>query len=54
MSPLYPLAYLGLARAWNIAGDKSESRKARNDFLNAWRDADPDLPILIGAKRDRD
>jgi tetratricopeptide (TPR) repeat protein len=54
MSPLYPLAYLGLARALNIAGDQSESRKARIDFLTAWKDADPDLPILIEAKRDRD
>ena len=52
LSPLYPLAYLGLARAWNLAGDTSRSIKARADFFAAWKDADSDLPILIEAKRE--
>ena len=52
LSPLYPLAYLGLARAWNVAGDTSKSLKARSDFFAAWKDADSDLPILIEAKRE--
>ena len=52
MSPLYPLAYLGLARAWNVAGDTSKNLEARSDFFAAWKDADSDLPILIEAKRE--
>jgi serine/threonine protein kinase len=52
LSPLYSLAKLGLARAWDAAGDASKSFKARADFFAAWMDADPDLPILIEAKRE--
>ena len=52
MSPLYPLAYLGLARSWNVAGDASKSLEARSEFFAAWKDADADLPILIEAKRE--
>ena len=52
LSPLYPLAYLGLARAWDVAGDISKGGKARGDFFAAWKDADSDLPILIEAKRE--
>jgi tetratricopeptide (TPR) repeat protein len=52
LSPLYPLAYLGLARALNATGDTSRSVKARGDFFAAWKDADPDSPILIEAKRE--
>ena len=51
LSPLYPLAYLGLARASGIVGDKEKERKARDDFFAAWKDADPDLPILVEAKK---
>jgi predicted Zn-dependent protease len=52
MSALYPLAHLGLARAWNVAGDTSKSLEARSEFFAAWKDADSDLPILIDAKRE--
>ena len=52
LSPLYSLAYLGLARAWNVAGDTARSGKARADFFAAWKDADSDLPVLIEAKRE--
>ena len=50
--PLYPLAYLGLARAAALAGDTAKSRKAYEDFFALWKDADPDLPILIEAKKE--
>jgi eukaryotic-like serine/threonine-protein kinase len=46
LSPLYPLAQLGLSRALSLTGDVAQSQKARQDFLSAWQKADPDLPIL--------
>ncbi len=48
--PLYSLARLGLARAYALSGDKEKSRTAYQDFLARWKDADPDLPILLQAK----
>jgi serine/threonine protein kinase/Flp pilus assembly protein TadD len=51
-SPLYPLAHLGLARAAALGGDAAKSRKAYQDFLALWKDADADLPILIEAKKE--
>jgi eukaryotic-like serine/threonine-protein kinase len=44
------LAHLGLARATALSGDVASSRRAYQDFLALWRDADPDVPILIQAK----
>ncbi len=51
-SPFFPLAHLGLARAAAIAGDTRKSRQAYQDFFALWKDADPDIPILIQAKRE--
>jgi eukaryotic-like serine/threonine-protein kinase len=45
-----PLAQLGLARAYSMQGDTEISRKAYNDFLTIWKDADSDIPILLQAK----
>jgi tetratricopeptide (TPR) repeat protein len=45
-----PLARLGLARATALSGDVAKSRRAYQDFLALWKDADPDVPILIQAK----
>jgi eukaryotic-like serine/threonine-protein kinase len=44
------LAHLGLARANALQGNNEASRKAYQDYFNLWRDADPDIPILIAAK----
>jgi eukaryotic-like serine/threonine-protein kinase len=52
LSPFYPLAHLGLARAAAKAGDMTRSQKAYEDFFARWKEADPDLPILIEAKRE--
>ena len=52
ISYLYPLAHLGLARAAALTGDVAGSRKAYQDFLALWKDADADLPILIEAKKE--
>jgi tetratricopeptide (TPR) repeat protein len=48
--PLYALAHLGLARAYSLAGATEKSRKAYKDFMELWKDADPDIPILQEAK----
>lgn len=53
-SPLYPLARLGLARAAVLQGNTAKARKAYQDFFVLWKDADPDTPILIEAKREYD
>ena len=44
------LAHLGLARAYALQGDTAKARAAYQDFLTLWKDADPDIPILIQAK----
>jgi hypothetical protein len=44
------LAYLGLARAWAIQGDTTKAKAAYQDFLTLWKDANPDIPVLIAAK----
>jgi hypothetical protein len=33
-----------------MSGDKSKAKAAYQDFLNLWKDADPDIPILKQAK----
>jgi len=48
--PLGALAHLGLARAYALQGDTAKARAAYQDFLTLWKDADPDIPILIAAK----
>ena len=52
VSLLYPLAHLGLARAWALKGDAAQSRTGYQDFFALWKDADPDLPILVQAQRE--
>jgi hypothetical protein len=49
---LYPLAHLGLARAAALTGDTAKSRKAYQDFLALWKDADPDLTVLQEARQE--
>ncbi len=50
MSALYPLGQLNLARAQIQQGDTAKARAAYQDFFALWKDADPDIPILIAAK----
>ena len=49
-SPEYPLAHLNLGRAYVLQGDTAKARTAYQDFFSAWKDADPDVPILKQAK----
>jgi tetratricopeptide (TPR) repeat protein len=48
--PIGALAHLGLARAYALQGDKAKARAAYNDFFTLWKDADPDIPVLLAAK----
>jgi tetratricopeptide (TPR) repeat protein len=50
LSPRHSLARLGLARALTQEGDVPQARKAYEDFLAYWKDADPELPILRQAR----
>jgi eukaryotic-like serine/threonine-protein kinase len=54
VSPLYPLSYLGLARAYALSGDLANSQESYRKFLTFWQNADPDLPLLKEAKLESD
>jgi len=43
-------ARLQLARALTTSGDRRKAKAAYEDFLNLWKEADPDIPILDQAK----
>lgn len=49
-SPLHALAHVQQGRAYVLAGESAKARKAYQDFLALWKDADPDVPILEQAK----
>jgi eukaryotic-like serine/threonine-protein kinase len=44
------VAHVGLARAYAMQGDTTKAKAAYQDFLTLWKDADPDIPVLIAAK----
>jgi len=44
------LAHLGLARAYVLQGDNAKAHAEYKQFLNLWKDADPDVPIFQQAK----
>jgi serine/threonine protein kinase/tetratricopeptide (TPR) repeat protein len=44
------LSHLDLARAHKMMGDRVAARNAYEDFLNLWKDADPNIPIYRQAK----
>jgi hypothetical protein len=48
--PIGVLAHLGLARAYRLQGDSVKARAAYQHFLTLWKDADPDIPVLIAAR----
>jgi len=54
LSYFYPLAHVGLARAAVLQGDTAKARKAYEDFFAVLKDPDPDLSILIEAKKEYD
>jgi tetratricopeptide (TPR) repeat protein len=48
--PIGALAHLGLARAYSLSGNTAKAKTAYEDFFTLWKDADPDIPLLIQAK----
>jgi len=47
---VFAIAQLELGRVYQKQGDKANARIAYQNFLAAWKDADPDLPLLHEAK----
>src|SRR5690242_14252084 len=47
---MWVLAKLGAARSYVAAGDTADARKAYQDFLTTWKNADADVPILQQAR----
>ena len=48
--PIGVLAHLQLGRAYAVSGDIAKAKKAYQDFLTLWRDADTDIPVLKQAR----
>jgi hypothetical protein len=48
--PWGALARLSLSRAYAMQRDSAKAKAAYQDFLTLWKDADPDVPILLAAK----
>jgi serine/threonine protein kinase/tetratricopeptide (TPR) repeat protein len=49
-SLVHSLARVSLGRAYAMAGDRIKARRAYQDFFALWKDADPDVPVLLQAK----
>jgi ATP/maltotriose-dependent transcriptional regulator MalT len=48
--PVGALAHLQLGRAYALSGDVAKARSAYQDFLTLWKDADPNIPVLVQAQ----
>jgi hypothetical protein len=51
-SPLGQVARVWLARALAKSGDSAAARSMYHEFLDGWKDADSDVPILVEARRE--
>ncbi len=49
-SDVYPVAEIGVARAFADTGDLGNSAQAYRRFLELWKQADPDQPLLAEAQ----
>jgi serine/threonine protein kinase/tetratricopeptide (TPR) repeat protein len=45
-----PLSHLQMGRAYAMSGDTAKAKAAYQDFLDLWKDADPDIQIYKEAK----
>jgi Tfp pilus assembly protein PilF len=50
LSALYPLAHLGMARAYALERNNTNSRAEYNKFFDLFKAADPDLPVVRQAR----
>ncbi|MGA8939802.1 MAG: tetratricopeptide repeat protein [Acidobacteriaceae bacterium] len=52
ISPLYPISHLALARVLAMQKQRENSLQEYRVFFKLWKDADPDLPLLIAARHE--
>jgi eukaryotic-like serine/threonine-protein kinase len=50
--PEYAAAQVGLARAARMLGDTTRVKKTYEQFFAFWKDADPDIPLLLEARKE--
>ena len=50
LSPVVPLAHLGIARAQARSGDKGAARHAYDTLFAVWKGADANFPPLLAAR----
>ena len=50
--PIGALACVHLGQAYHLAGDDVKAKASYQKFLNLWKDADRDLPVLARAKEE--
>jgi tetratricopeptide (TPR) repeat protein/predicted Ser/Thr protein kinase len=50
--PEYPAALVGLARAAKLMGDSPRAKRTYQQFFAFWKDADPDIPLLLDARKE--
>jgi len=50
--PIGALAHLEIGRAYALSGDVMKARAAYREFLELWKEADRDLPVLQRAQRE--
>ena len=50
VDPIGALAHLQLGTSVRFVGRQDKAKTAYQDFLTLWKDADPDIPILMQAK----
>jgi predicted Zn-dependent protease len=50
VDPMDALTRLQLARALALAGDTVKAKRAYDDLLTLWKNADPDIPVLKEAR----
>jgi tetratricopeptide (TPR) repeat protein len=48
--PMGSLARLQLARAWTIAGDVGKGKRAYEELISLWKDADAKIPLVSEAR----
>lgn len=52
LDPIGVLAHLQLGRVFVLSGDRSKAKASYEAFLAAWREADPELPVLNSAREE--
>ncbi len=50
VDPMDAMARLQLARALGLSGDTVKAKRAYDDLLTLWKDADPDIPVVREAR----